>query len=347
MVPLPQWGHEGHHPGGRHRLAPAPRDRGREQAAGAGLRQADDLLPAVHAAAGGGAGRPGDHHPARRRAVRAPARGRLALWCAHQLRAAGAPERARPGVHAGRRAHRGRQRVPGARGQHLPRARAGHAAAPLPGPARRGDLRVPGRGSGGVRRRGVRRRRAGRVHRGEAGAPPQPLRRAGSLLLRPPRGGVRPRAHAVRARGAGDHGPEPRGHAPRRARRARTAPRHRVARHRHVRLPRGRHQLHPHGAGAPGHLHRQPGGGRVAPGPALGRAAARAGGALRVQRLRRVPGVPAQRGRRRRARPPRTRQVRGQHVGPGLPAPSSRRTGQGGRRGVVVPARRNRTGSLR
>ena len=52
---------------------------GGQQAADAGLRQADDLLPALDADAGRHPRRPGHHHPARRRAVPAAARRRLAV----------------------------------------------------------------------------------------------------------------------------------------------------------------------------------------------------------------------------------------------------------------------------
>ena len=52
---------------------------GDQQAAGPGLRQADDLLPALHADAGRDPRRPGHHHAARGRAVRAAARRRLAF----------------------------------------------------------------------------------------------------------------------------------------------------------------------------------------------------------------------------------------------------------------------------
>ena len=51
---------------------------GGQQAAGAGLRQADDLLPALDADAGRDPRHPGDHHAARAGGVPAAARRRLA-----------------------------------------------------------------------------------------------------------------------------------------------------------------------------------------------------------------------------------------------------------------------------
>ena len=59
----PTTGREGHHPGRRRRHPAAPDHPGGVQAAAAGLRQADDLLPAVGADAGRDPGHPGDHHP--------------------------------------------------------------------------------------------------------------------------------------------------------------------------------------------------------------------------------------------------------------------------------------------
>ena len=59
-------GAEGHHPGRRVGHAALPGDARRLQAAAAGLRQADDLLPAEHADARGHPRDPGDHDAARR-----------------------------------------------------------------------------------------------------------------------------------------------------------------------------------------------------------------------------------------------------------------------------------------
>ena len=69
--------HARNHPGRRHRLSTAPDHPRDQQAADAGLRQADDLLPALDADAGRDPRRPGDHHAARGRAVPPAARRRL------------------------------------------------------------------------------------------------------------------------------------------------------------------------------------------------------------------------------------------------------------------------------
>src|SRR5690349_14753428 len=59
--------HEGDHPGRRHGLAPAPDHAGDQQAADAGLRQADDLLPDLDADARGHPRYPRHHHSSRGR----------------------------------------------------------------------------------------------------------------------------------------------------------------------------------------------------------------------------------------------------------------------------------------
>ena len=64
----------------------------------------------------------------------------------------------------------------------------------------RGRLRLPGGRPLGVRRRHVRRERPGDLAGGEAGAPAQPLRRAGPLLLRTRGGRARTEPAAVGAR---------------------------------------------------------------------------------------------------------------------------------------------------
>ena len=91
-------------------------------------------------------------------------------------------------------------------GQHLLRHRAGHGIAVLDRRGRRPHLRLSGRPSRGVRRRGVRSGRAGALHRGEAEPSPQPVRRAGAVLLRQLRGRRRRGHPAERPRGARDHG---------------------------------------------------------------------------------------------------------------------------------------------
>ena len=67
---------EGHHPGRRLRHPAAPDHPRGQQAAAAGLRQADDLLPAVDADAGRHPRDPDHHHAARSGPVRPPARRR-------------------------------------------------------------------------------------------------------------------------------------------------------------------------------------------------------------------------------------------------------------------------------
>ena len=70
---------ERHHPRRRLGHATAPHHARHLEAARSGLRQADDLLPAVDADARRHPRHPDHHDPARRRAVRAPARRRLAV----------------------------------------------------------------------------------------------------------------------------------------------------------------------------------------------------------------------------------------------------------------------------
>ena len=66
-------------------------------------------------------------------------------------------------------------------------------------------LRLPRGEPQRVRRRGVRRDRPGHLHRGEAGAAEEQLRRPRPLLLRQPRRRDRRQDPAERARRAGDH----------------------------------------------------------------------------------------------------------------------------------------------
>ena len=155
-------GHARNHSGRRHGVATAPDHPGHQQAAGAGLRQADDLLPALHADARGDPGRPDHHHPARGRGLPPTAGRRLAVRHQHHLRGAAEPRRAGAGVHHRRRPHRRRHRRARARRQHLLRHRPRHPAAPLRGPRRRCRLRLPRGRPHGLRRGRVRRARAER-----------------------------------------------------------------------------------------------------------------------------------------------------------------------------------------
>ncbi len=129
--------------------------------------------------------------------------------------------------------------------QRLLRPRLRPEARPVRRPRRRRDLRLPGRGPHGVRRRGVRRAGPGAVARGEAGQAAQQLRDPGPVLLRQRRRRDRPDAAPLGARRVRDHRRQPAlpraGQAPGRGPRAR----HRLARHRHLRLAQRRQQLRP------------------------------------------------------------------------------------------------------
>ena len=117
-------------------------DHGHQQAAAAGLRQAHDLLPAVHPHAGGHPGHPGHLHADGPAQLRAPARGRLALRREPVLRRAAFAGRPGAGLHHRRGLHRRRAVRPRARRQHLLRQR------PVAPPdARRPERRV-GEGHG-------------------------------------------------------------------------------------------------------------------------------------------------------------------------------------------------------
>ena len=120
---------QGHHPRRRRRHAAASAHAVDQQAAAAGVRQADDLLPAEHADAGGHPRDPRDQHAARAGAVPATARRRLAVGHRHPLRRAAAAERARQAFIIGREFVGGQAVVPGARRQHLLRPRLHRRAA--------------------------------------------------------------------------------------------------------------------------------------------------------------------------------------------------------------------------
>src|SRR3954470_14278704 len=70
----PESGHEGNHPGGRIGDPPLPDHPGHQQTTAAGLRQADDLLPALDLDAGGYPRDPPDLDPRGYRQFRARAR---------------------------------------------------------------------------------------------------------------------------------------------------------------------------------------------------------------------------------------------------------------------------------
>ncbi|CAA9209465.1 MAG: Glucose-1-phosphate thymidylyltransferase, partial [uncultured Acidimicrobiales bacterium] len=197
------------HPRRWHRFPTAPDHPGGQQAAGARLRQADDLLPALDADARRHPRGADHHHSPRGRGVPPPARGRLAVRHQHHLRGAAEPRRPRAGLPH-RRGARGRpEGRPRPGRQHLLRHRPRHPARGLRRHRRGRGVRLPRRRPDGVRRRGVRRPRPGRLAGGEAGEAQEQLRRAGAVLLCQRRHLLRQGARAVGARGARDHRPQP------------------------------------------------------------------------------------------------------------------------------------------
>ncbi len=121
----------------------------------------------------------------------------------------------------------------------------------------------------------------------------QQLRRRRALLLRQRRPGHRREHPAERPRRARDHDGQQRlplaGQAPGR----RHGPRHRLARHRHVRLAHAGRPVRPGHRGAAGPEDRLPRGGRLARGLDRRRAAAAHRPAAAQERLRRLPAGPA------------------------------------------------------
>ena len=125
----------------------------REQAAGAGLRQADDLLPAHDADAGRDPRGAGDHHAARAGAVPAAARRRLASSASSSPTPCSRARRPGAGVPDRRGPHRRRAASALVLGDNIFYGPGlGRAAAPLRRRRRRGDLRLPGGRPLGVRR---------------------------------------------------------------------------------------------------------------------------------------------------------------------------------------------------
>ncbi len=110
---------EGHPPRRRHRHAPLPGQPGRLQAAGAGLRQADGLLPAVDADAGRHPRDPHHHHAGGSGRLQAAARRRQAARPRAHLRGAAQAGGNRAGVPHRSRLHRQAARCARARRQHL------------------------------------------------------------------------------------------------------------------------------------------------------------------------------------------------------------------------------------
>jgi hypothetical protein len=83
---------QGHHPRRRLRHPAVSHHPGGLQAAAAGVRQADGVLPADHADAGRDPRHPADLHPAGHAALRAAARRRRAVGAEYPVRGAAAPE---------------------------------------------------------------------------------------------------------------------------------------------------------------------------------------------------------------------------------------------------------------
>ena len=240
---------------------------GSQQAAGPGLRQADDLLPAVDADLRRHPRHPGHHHPARAAGVPAAAGRRLAV------RRLASPTR------SSRRRTGWRRRSSSARSTSatslLPWCWAttsstatglGTQLRRFERHRRRRGLRLLGGRSDRLRRGRVRRRRAGHLPGGEARAPEEPLRGARAVLLRQRRRRDRREPEAVGPRRARDHRRQPGLPGARRAAGRGPAPRHRLAGHRHVRLAERREQLRPHHREPAGPEDRLPRGGRLAAG---------------------------------------------------------------------------------
>ena len=192
---------EGNHPRRRLRHAALPDHPGHLEAAHAGLRQADDLLPAVDADDRGHPRDPGHHHAAGPGAVPAAARRRHAVRLPLRVRRAGDAARARRRVHRRRGLHRRRLRGDDPRRQHLLRLRARRAAQAatdpdggavfayhVADPERYGVVEFDGDAPRGL-------------DRGEAGAAEVQLRRRRALLLRQRRRRDRRAACAPSARG--------------------------------------------------------------------------------------------------------------------------------------------------
>ncbi len=183
-----------------------PVTRGHLEAVAARVRQADGVLPAVGADAGGDP-RGADHHdPRGLRCVPPPARRRPTVGDRAELRRAGATRGARAGVPDRCRLPRRRRRLAGPRRQPVLRRRVlGHGRSRGVGARGRDRLRLPGARSAAVRHRRARRRRSPRRHRGEASRRAEQLGRDGPLLLRRSRGRGGSSRHPVRTQRTRDH----------------------------------------------------------------------------------------------------------------------------------------------
>ena len=134
-----------HHPRRRLRHPAASGHAGDQQAAAAGLRQADDLLPAEHADAGRHPRHPDHQHAAGHAALRAAAGRRQPVGHQPAVRGAAEPGRPGAGLPDRREVPRRRAQRAGAGRQHLlrPRPRRPACATPTRKQRRRHGLRLP------------------------------------------------------------------------------------------------------------------------------------------------------------------------------------------------------------
>ena len=198
---------QGHHSRGRVRHASVSGDAGRVEAAAAGLRQADDLLPAVDADARRHPGHPAHLDAGGHAALRTAPGRRRAMGPRDFLCGAALAGRPRAGVHHRRASssdampRRSCSATTSSTGTTCSRNSSGRRARCVG----RDDLRVSGRRSRALRRRRIRRGGPRDEPRGKAAGAEVALRGDGPLLLRQPRARYRRRARAVGARRAGDH----------------------------------------------------------------------------------------------------------------------------------------------